>query len=223
MPYDSRIRAPACRARSANASGVAAEPTRTASYDASASTAAPPASRSRVSWVGTSEAYVGSPPARACTALVASTNPSAANGFVRSIATGAVPASRERVMTCSPPMCHAGSASSQVPGPPISRCRASAAQVKAETLSSTPFGRPLDPEVAMTTAMQSSSSGAAGSSGCIAATRDARSPASPAGTGRIAGPEPSRAAASAGSRPSTTEGSATTGKDVRERLIVAPA
>ncbi len=93
------------------------------------------------------------------------------------MATGWVPARAERASTCRPPMCQAGIASSQVPGPPTRACRASADQLMPSRVSATPLGAPLDPDVVTTTATSSYSSGAAGSS----ARSCARTPALAAG------------------------------------------
>src|SRR5262250_765866 len=201
-------RAPAARAPVSRPDGIAAPPSRIApNADRPA-----PASSMRRSCAGTRDTYP---------------QPSAARfrcaGSSRSSTTGAVPLTMDRTITPRPAMWLVGSGHSQrVPGRAPIRSRLARAEASsASALSWAPLGSPVEPEVAITTAVPSGRSapvpGAAGSAGLgrhrsspssvstvagvKACSRSAtRADGRPGSSGRIAGPLPSSAAASASSR-----------------------
>src|SRR5699024_5397007 len=102
---------------------------------------------------------------------------------------GVVPESRDRISTWMPAMWWAGRASSQAPGPPSRSWVAAAEARSAAAGSSAPFGVPVVPEVAVTSAV---SAGTGVPAGKAAVSRSAPT-RSRTGTGSRAGPRPSRA------------------------------
>src|SRR5215471_6216730 len=201
-------RAPAARAPVSRPDGIAAPPSRIA---ANADRPAP-ASSIRRSCAGTRDTYP---------------QPNAARfrceGSSRSTTTGAVPLTRDRTSTPRPAMWLVGSGHSQRPPgrAPIRSRLARAEASSASAPSCTPLGSPVEPEVAITTAVPSGRSapvpGAAGRessgrhrisassvstvAGVKACSRSVtRADGRPGSRGRIAGPLPSSAAASASSR-----------------------
>ena len=105
----------------------------------------------------------------------------------RSITTGGAPASNARTITWTPATCSPGSASNHRPGPPS---RASVARADARSAapdSATSFGSPVEPDVAMTTAVPAGA--------CITQGR------APTARGNTAGPPPSAAANASTSSP----------------------
>ena len=150
----------------------------------SASSAGPPASSRRRSWVGTSEVYAA--PER----VAASANASARKPSRRSITAAGAPARAERSSTCSPATWWAGSASSHRPGGPTRAYVASAEARSASAGSRTAFGAPVEP-VVVTTAATASSTGAS---------RSAVGAGSPGPVASTAGPSPSSAARAAAPR-----------------------
>ena len=151
MPYVATTGTPAAPARARSLGARAAPPTRTASWEASAS--APPGwSSSRTSWVGTRLVYRRAP---GVNRVVAATNAAGVNPPATSMTTGSVPASSERSSTCRPATWCAGRGSSHWPGPPSRSCVAAALARSAPVVSMACFGEPVEPEVPTTTARSS--------------------------------------------------------------------
>ena len=132
-------------------------------------------------------------------------------------AIGLVPATTERAATIIPPAwCRGRAATHWCPcGDPVRRANAAAAARRADPGSRTPAGRPVEPEVAVTTA----TSPGTGRSGMTAWRTMARYAVDPApGSRAIAGPEPSMAAVSAGMSTSSPAGPGGTSRPMHGRL-----
>ena len=117
-------------------------------------------SSSRAACAGTSEVHAGSD---GSSRQVASANSAGSNDDAPPTelsTTGSQCPTSERISTCSPPMPVTGRASSHAAGPPKRSCTACAAASSAAAGSSTPFGAPVDPLVASTTATSASTTAA---------------------------------------------------------------
>ena len=132
---------------------VAAPPTRMASKVRRASI---PSSESMAlaSCIGVRPVYERSPVAASSCAARAKLGMEKPSD--RSRQSGSTPATSERTNTWMPAMWEAGMASSHWPVPPRARCVASALETKLAAVSCAPFGVPVDPEVATTSAMEES-------------------------------------------------------------------
>ncbi len=209
MPYVVTTRPPAAAASSSSRAGAPAPPSRIVPSEPRSA----PASISRRSWVGTMDTCA--PPQDA-------TIP----GSSRAAVTGAVPVTSDRTSTWIPATWLTGRQHNQrSPGAASIRSRLARAEASsAAALSSTPFGRPVDPDVTITTAVSPSTGGPApparppepparprgaspsgvrtASGFSSASSRSNWGRGSAGSTGATAGPVPSSAASSGPSSPS---------------------